>query len=67
MFLDEFMNVVITWEYPGGDLEVNPLVTVEIDGVTSGTGQPLGSNVTRSIETLEKVIEFLDQHIPVEG
>jgi hypothetical protein len=31
--LDQFMNVVITWEYPGGDLTVNPLVTVEIDGV----------------------------------
>lgn len=30
--LDQFMNVVITWEYPEGNLEVNPLVTVEIDG-----------------------------------
>lgn len=33
VLLDEFMNVVLTWEYPGGDLTVNPLVTVEIDGV----------------------------------
>jgi VCBS repeat-containing protein len=31
--LDQFMNVVVTWEYPEGNLEVNPLVTVEIDGV----------------------------------
>jgi VCBS repeat-containing protein len=31
--LDQFMNVVITWEYPGGNLDVNPLVTVEIDGL----------------------------------
>ncbi|MGS2720995.1 VCBS domain-containing protein [Paraglaciecola aestuariivivens] len=33
VLLDQFMNVVITWEYPGGDLNVNPLVTVEVDGV----------------------------------
>lgn len=32
VLLDEFMNIVITWEYPGGDLNVNPLVTVEVDG-----------------------------------
>ena len=31
--LEQFMNVVITWEYPSGDLTVNPLVTVEVDGV----------------------------------
>ncbi|MBF7074162.1 VCBS domain-containing protein [Glaciecola sp. MH2013] len=31
--LDQFMNVVVTWEYPGGDLTVTPLITVEIDGV----------------------------------
>jgi VCBS repeat-containing protein len=33
VLLDQFMDVVITWEYPGGDVNVNPLVTVEIDGV----------------------------------
>ena len=33
VLLDQFMQVVITWEYPGGNLDVNPLVTVEIDGV----------------------------------
>lgn len=32
--LDQFMNVVVTWEYPDGNLEVTPLVTVEIDGVS---------------------------------
>ena len=31
--LDQFMNVVITWEYPEGNLEVTPLITVEVDGV----------------------------------
>ena len=32
--LDEFMDIVITWEYPNGNLEVTPLVTVEVDGVS---------------------------------
>ncbi|MBU2277976.1 MAG: VCBS domain-containing protein [Gammaproteobacteria bacterium] len=32
--LDEFMDVVITWAYPNGNLELTPLVTVEIDGVS---------------------------------
>ena len=32
VLLDEFMDIVITWEYPGGNLDVNPLVTVEVDG-----------------------------------
>ena len=31
--LDQFMNIVITWEYPNADLTVNPLVTVTVDGV----------------------------------
>ncbi|MFC4700778.1 VCBS domain-containing protein [Glaciecola siphonariae] len=31
--LDQFMNIVITWEYPGGNLEALPVVTVEVDGV----------------------------------
>jgi VCBS repeat-containing protein len=34
VMLDQFMDVVITWEYPSGDLTVQPLVTVSIDGVT---------------------------------
>ena len=32
--LDQYMNVVITWEYPGADLTALPLVTVEVDGVS---------------------------------
>jgi VCBS repeat-containing protein len=34
VLLDEFMDVVITWEYPNGNLDVTPLVTVEVDGVS---------------------------------
>ena len=34
VILGEFMDVVITWEYPEGNLETTPLVTVEIDGVS---------------------------------
>ncbi|MDP5190216.1 VCBS domain-containing protein, partial [Rheinheimera baltica] len=34
VLLDTFMDVVITWEYPNGNLEVTPLVTVEVDGVS---------------------------------
>ena len=34
VLLDTFMDIVITWEYPNGNLEVNPLVTVEVDGVS---------------------------------
>ncbi|MFK8054210.1 MAG: VCBS domain-containing protein [Woeseiaceae bacterium] len=32
--LDEFMDVRITWEYPGGSTSVNPLVTISVDGVS---------------------------------
>jgi VCBS repeat-containing protein len=31
--LDAWMNVVITWEYPGGDTAVAPEVIIEVDGV----------------------------------
>ena len=31
--LDTWMNVVVTWEYPGGDTAVAPAVIIEIDGV----------------------------------
>jgi VCBS repeat-containing protein len=34
VLLDAFMDIVITWEYPNGNLDVNPLVTVEVDGVS---------------------------------
>ena len=30
------------------------------------TGHSYGNNVTRSVETLEKVLDFLDRHLPVE-
>ncbi|MEN7343808.1 MAG: VCBS domain-containing protein, partial [Pseudomonadota bacterium] len=31
--LDEFMDVVVTWEYPGGDTTMLPEVTLSVDGV----------------------------------
>jgi len=34
--LDAFMDVVITWEYPGGNTAVAPNVTVEVDGTSIG-------------------------------
>ena len=32
--LDTFMNVVVTWEYPGGDVMLLPEVTISVDGVS---------------------------------
>jgi VCBS repeat-containing protein len=32
--LDAWMDVLVTWEYPGGDTTVAPLVTVSVDGVS---------------------------------
>jgi hypothetical protein len=32
--LDAFMNVLITWEYPGGDTTLLPVVTISVDGVS---------------------------------
>ncbi len=34
--LDQFMDVVVTWEYPGGDTALAPDVTITIDGVSIG-------------------------------
>jgi len=34
LVLDAFMSVVITWEYPGGDTAVAPLVTITVDGIS---------------------------------
>lgn len=34
VLLDTFMDVVITWEYPNGNLNITPLVRVEVDGVS---------------------------------
>ncbi|MEM6512569.1 MAG: VCBS domain-containing protein [Pseudomonadota bacterium] len=33
LMLDEFMDVLVTWEYPGGDTTLLPEVTVSVDGV----------------------------------
>ena len=32
--LDSFMDVVITWEYPGGDTSLLPEVTITVDGIS---------------------------------
>ena len=32
--LDTFMDVIITWEYPGGDTAMLPEVTITVDGVS---------------------------------
>ncbi|MGI9272741.1 MAG: VCBS domain-containing protein [Woeseiaceae bacterium] len=32
--LDAFMDVLITWEYPGGDTTLLPEVTISVDGVS---------------------------------
>ena len=32
--LDAFMNVIVTWEYPGGDTTLLPEVTITVDGVS---------------------------------
>ena len=32
--LDAFMNVEVTWEYPGGDTTMLPTVTITVDGVS---------------------------------
>ena len=38
--LAEFMNVVITWAYPGGDLTMLPEVNVTVDGVSLAAFTP---------------------------
>ncbi|MEM8981844.1 MAG: VCBS domain-containing protein [Pseudomonadota bacterium] len=38
--LDQFMNVLITWEYPGGDTTLLPDVTVSVDGVALAPFMP---------------------------
>ena len=37
VLLDQFMDVEITWEYPGGDTSANPVIKVSIDGVAFAT------------------------------
>ena len=43
--LDEFMDVRITWEYPGGSTSVNPLVTIAVDGVALPSFTPDNNSV----------------------
>ena len=43
--LDEFMDVRITWEYPGGSTSVNPLVTISVDGVSIPSFTPDNNSV----------------------
>ncbi|MFK8014643.1 MAG: VCBS domain-containing protein [Gammaproteobacteria bacterium] len=38
--LDTFMDVVVTWEYPGGDTAMLPEVTVTVDGVSTAPFTP---------------------------
>jgi VCBS repeat-containing protein len=41
--LDAFMNVLITWEYPGGDTALLPQVTITVDGVSLAPFTPANS------------------------
>ena len=43
--LDEFMDVRITWEYPGGSTTVNPLVTISVDGVSLAPFTPDNNSI----------------------
>lgn len=43
--LDEFMDVRITWEYPGGSTSVNPTVTLSVDGVSLPPFTPENNSV----------------------
>lgn len=43
--LDEFMDVRITWEYPGGSTAVNPEVTISVDGVSLAPFTPDNNSV----------------------
>ncbi len=43
--LDAFMDVRITWEYPGGSTSVNPEVTISVDGVSLPPFTPDNSSV----------------------
>ncbi len=38
--LDTFMDVVITWEYPGGDTNMVPTVNITVDGASIGPITP---------------------------
>ena len=42
--LDEFMNVVITWEYANGDTSTLPMVMIQVDNVVLGGGSYTPTN-----------------------
>jgi len=46
--LDAFMDVVITWDYVGGNTAVAPNVTVEVDGTSIGPFTTTNSPSTNS-------------------
>ena len=43
--LDEFMDVRITWEYPGMSTTVNPVVTISVDGVSLPSFTPDNNSI----------------------
>ncbi len=43
--LDAFMNVVVTWEYPGGDTGMLPQVTISVDGVSLAPFTPTNNAI----------------------
>ena len=43
--LDAFMDVRITWEYPGGSTTVNPEVTISVDGVSLAPFTPDNNSI----------------------
>lgn len=43
--LDAFMDVRVTWEYPGGSTSVNPEVTISVDGVSLPSFTPDNASV----------------------
>ncbi len=43
--LDAFMDVRITWEYPGGSTSVNPEVAISVDGVSLPPFTPDNSSI----------------------
>ncbi len=43
--LDEFMEVLVTWEYPSGSTSVNPEVTISVDGVNLAPFTPDNNSV----------------------
>ncbi|MEL7186136.1 MAG: hypothetical protein AAFN50_06845, partial [Pseudomonadota bacterium] len=43
--LDSWMNVLITWAYPGGDTTLLPVVTISVDGVALAPFTPANNSM----------------------